>query len=89
MIHFGVATRSADTAILRFARCDIESAHNFKAIGDSAVYGLRYAIHRMQHAINTHAEDRLIAAGLNVNITGALLEGIMQQIFHGRNNRLA
>ena len=68
---------------------DVEPAHDLEPVGDGAVHRLGDAVDRVEHAVDPHADDGLLAPRLDVDVAGALLEGVVEQVLDRRDDRLA
>ncbi|MNH15562.1 hypothetical protein D3C79_751760 [compost metagenome] len=76
---FAARQAGLDPAILGAALfCDIHAPQAFQAADHSQGDRPRELVDRMQHAVDTKAQLTLVAPGFEVNIAGALFEGVLQ-----------
>ncbi|MNJ60149.1 hypothetical protein D3C77_558630 [compost metagenome] len=57
---------------------DIHAGKGFQAADDGQGYLGRELIHRVQQAVDAKAQVTLVASGLQMDITGALIERVLQ-----------
>ena len=87
-LHLRLSARRADAPVLRPLQRDVEAAHDLEAVRDRAVDRLGDAVDRVEHAVDPHADDRLLAPRLEVDVAGALLERVVKQVLHRGDDRL-
>ena len=59
--------------------CHIHASQAFDATDDGPEYRRGHLVHQMQHAVNPEPDIALIAPRFEMNVTGPLLEGVLQQ----------
>ena len=62
----------------RFFR-HVHAAENLQPAGDRCIDRGRQLVNMVQHAVDAKPYETLVAAGLDVDIAGALLEGVVEQ----------
>ena len=87
-LHLRVAARGADAAVLRPLQGDVEPAHDLEPIGDGPVHGPGDPVDGVEHAVDPHPDDGLLPARLDVDVAGALLEGVVEQVLDRGDHRL-
>ncbi len=65
----------------------IHPAQNFDAAGDGGHHRRRQLIDRVQHAVDAKPDIALLAARLQMDVAGALGEGVLQQPIHDLDDR--
>ncbi len=70
-------------------RGDVEPAHDLEPVGDGAVDSLGNPVDGVEDSVDAHADDRLLAPRLDVDVARPLLEGVVEQVLHRRHHRLA
>src|SRR3989338_3458687 len=84
-----VIAHGLDAPILRPAFLHhIHAPEQLDAVGDGVGDRGGKLINLMQHAIDTEAHDADVAARLQMDVAGALLEGILEQPVHQRDDML-
>jgi hypothetical protein len=69
-----------DPAVLRAALLDhVHAAEHLDAAGHGVEHRHRDLVHLMQHAVDAEAHDAQVAPRLDVDVRGALLEGILPE----------
>ena len=73
-----------DAAVLRAALLgDVHAAHRLQARGDGQVDQLRHALDLVQHAVDAEADHGVLALGLDVDVGGARVVGVLQEEVDG------
>ena len=90
--HFNlVAARVArlDAAILRPAFLHhVHAAQQLDARRHGVVHTHGQLVHRVQHAVNAKADHALLTPGLQVNVAGALVKGVLPEPVHHLHHAL-
>ena len=88
-IHLPLAARGADAPVLRAAAGDVEPRHHLEAVGERGVHGLGDAVDGVEHAVDAHADDRLGAPRLDVDVARPLLVRVEEEELRRGDHRLA
>ena len=80
---FALAPRCLDASVLRAALLgDVEACERLDPRDHRGVNHLGQGVDVVQHAVDPHADARVLAARFDVNIARALVERVVEQVFH-------
>ena len=86
-LDLAVAARGLDAAVLRAPLLgDVEARQRLDARDDGRVHHLGQLVDVVEHAVDAHAHDRDVAPRLDVDVAGALVERVVQDVLDRRDD---
>ena len=89
-LDLALAARRLDAPVLRPPLLgDVEAGEHLEARDHRRVHHLGQRVDLVQHAVDAHAHDRLVALRLDVDVAGALVECVVQEVLDGVDDLLS